>query len=145
MNADGTGQVNLTHSPPSDVGPYFSPDGARLLFASDREGGNRDVYVMNLDGTGVARLTTNPAGDGNPSWGGAVQINTGGGGGRGDAGGAGTRGAAGQQHPGQRDEQAGRDRLLDPARQAQATPAAPPPPVTRAETGIKRRGRTAPG
>jgi Tol biopolymer transport system component len=51
MNADGTGQTNLTDAPGADVNPAWSPDGTRLAFDSDRSG-NRDVFVMSADGTG---------------------------------------------------------------------------------------------
>jgi dipeptidyl aminopeptidase/acylaminoacyl peptidase len=47
--------------------PVVSPDGARVAFASTREGAF-DVYVMNLDGSGVLRLTSNDFYEAEPSW-----------------------------------------------------------------------------
>jgi Tol biopolymer transport system component len=51
MNADGSGQINLTNNPAADDVPSWSPDGRRIAFASDRDG-NREIYVMNADGSG---------------------------------------------------------------------------------------------
>jgi Tol biopolymer transport system component len=58
MNADGTNPRRLTHSPGYDGGPFFSPDGQRILWRRfDEKGVNADVYTMKLDGSDVKRLT----------------------------------------------------------------------------------------
>jgi hypothetical protein len=67
MNADGSGQTRLTTNPARDYGPYWSPDGGKIVFQSERDG-NSEIYVMNADGTGQQRLTTNPAVDSSPAW-----------------------------------------------------------------------------
>jgi TolB protein len=67
MNADGTGQTNLSNNRAVDVAPAWSPDGAKLAFRSGRDG-NEEVYVMNADGTGQTNLTNNRAVDVNPAW-----------------------------------------------------------------------------
>ena len=67
MNADGSGQVNLTNNPASDADPAWSPDGSKIAFNSSRDG-NVEVYVMNADGSGLRNLTNNPAGDLRPAW-----------------------------------------------------------------------------
>ena len=67
MNADGSGQHNLTNSGASDYAPAWSPDGTMIAFNSD-QGGNQDIYVMNPDGTGQQNLTSNPASDTFPDW-----------------------------------------------------------------------------
>ena len=67
MNADGSGQTNLTND------PSWSPDSTKIAFTSDervRLGiGNHDIYVMNADGSGQTRLTDNAGYDWHPSWG----------------------------------------------------------------------------
>jgi Tol biopolymer transport system component len=58
MNADGSNVRRLTRTPGYDGGPFFSPDGRRILWRrfTDR-GDTADVYTMNLDGSDVRRLT----------------------------------------------------------------------------------------
>ncbi|RME11192.1 MAG: hypothetical protein D6802_07420 [Ardenticatenia bacterium] len=52
-----TGEVEtLVERNGVDTAPTFSPDGTRILFFSDRDGG-MDVYVMDTDGQNVQRLT----------------------------------------------------------------------------------------
>jgi Tol biopolymer transport system component len=67
MNADGSGQVNLTHHEAYDIRPSISPDGKRIVFISDRDG-NLEIYLMNVDGTGIIRLTDSPEWEGFPRW-----------------------------------------------------------------------------
>ncbi len=63
MNADGSGQTNLTNNAAEDIRPSISGDGTKIAFSSNR-GGTYQIYVMNMDGTGLFQLTHN-AGD---SW-----------------------------------------------------------------------------
>jgi Tol biopolymer transport system component len=68
MDADGSHPRNLSNNPVSlDGSPLWSPDGARIIFDSRRDG-NREIYVMSADGSNVTRLTDNPADDYGPVW-----------------------------------------------------------------------------
>src|SRR3989442_8796182 len=67
VNIDGTALTRLTENPAEDIEPSFSPDGARLVFTSRRDG-NREIYVMNVDGSQQTRLTNEPADDFHPDW-----------------------------------------------------------------------------
>jgi len=63
MNANGSGQTQLTNNPALDQQPTWSPDGTQIAFASDFE-----IYVMNTDGSALSRLTNNPGRDYYPAW-----------------------------------------------------------------------------
>jgi len=65
MNADGSGQTNLTGNPAGDWQLSFSSDGSKIAFSSKRDG-NYEIYIMNADGSGQVRLTDNPADDCDP-------------------------------------------------------------------------------
>jgi hypothetical protein len=68
MNADGSGQTNLTRTnTESEREPDWSPDGTRIAF---ERGWNEDVdiYTMNADGSDVAQLTHSRATDIAPDW-----------------------------------------------------------------------------
>ncbi|MCH8333170.1 M20/M25/M40 family metallo-hydrolase [Candidatus Sumerlaeota bacterium] len=58
MNADGTDQTRLTFTPGYDGGPFFSPDGTRIVWRRfTPDGLQADIYTMRLDGSGVRRIT----------------------------------------------------------------------------------------
>ncbi|HEX8311675.1 MAG TPA: M28 family peptidase [Chthoniobacteraceae bacterium] len=58
MNADGSNQRRLTNAPGYDGGPFFSPDGERIIWRRfDEKGMLADVFTIKLDGSDVRRLT----------------------------------------------------------------------------------------
>jgi Tol biopolymer transport system component/Zn-dependent M28 family amino/carboxypeptidase len=58
MNADGSAQTRLTEWPGYDGGPFFTPDGERIVWRHfDESGMLADIYTMRLDGTDRRRLT----------------------------------------------------------------------------------------
>ena len=63
MNADGSGQTNLTNDPAppgaADRDPAWSPDGTKIAFARAAEG-HMNIFVMNADGSGRFNLTPGP-------------------------------------------------------------------------------------
>jgi TolB protein len=67
------GAVALQIGPPhrvtnvKDAYPMLSPDGARVLFQSDRTG-DWEIYTMKLDGSDLVRLTSSPGADATPIW-----------------------------------------------------------------------------
>ena len=65
MNADGSGQLNLTPEPgAADRDPVWSPDGRKIAFVRN----NSEIYVMNADGSGQRRLARHAALYLAPAW-----------------------------------------------------------------------------
>jgi Tol biopolymer transport system component len=68
VRADGSGAPEpIIEGPGDDRAPVYSPDGARIVFDSTRDG-NTDVYVANADGSDQRPLTDAPGEDWSPSW-----------------------------------------------------------------------------
>ncbi len=66
MNADGSGQTDLSNSPSSNEwGPAWSPAGDTIAFNSDRDG-PQQLYLVNRDGSEWKQLTDREAEY--PSW-----------------------------------------------------------------------------
>jgi hypothetical protein len=67
MNANGSGQTNLTNNGVQDLAPAWSPDGSKIAFGSGVL--TWEVFVMNADGTGRTNLSNNAAAiDSGPVW-----------------------------------------------------------------------------
>jgi TolB protein len=70
MNADGSNTRQVTRNGKANFGPYFFPDGKRIIFASNmddpKSGRNFDLYKINVDGSGLERITYNDTFDGFP-------------------------------------------------------------------------------
>ena len=59
----------MTDTPNFSENPNWSPDGARIVFESDRvEKGDLEIYSMKADGSDVRRLTNSPALDALPAY-----------------------------------------------------------------------------
>ena len=58
MNADGSEQRRLTTTPGYDGGPFFTPDGRRIVWRRfDKDGLIANVFTMKTDGSDVRQLT----------------------------------------------------------------------------------------
>ncbi|HKX32344.1 MAG TPA: hypothetical protein VJ302_31945 [Blastocatellia bacterium] len=69
MNADGANKRRVTNNGKANFGPFFFPDGKRIIFASnldDPKGRNFDLYQIHVDGNGLERITFNETFDGFP-------------------------------------------------------------------------------
>src|SRR6266850_6718930 len=69
MNADGSNQHQITQLGGANFGPFYTPDGARIIFSSNYKNprsGNFDLYVVNVDGTGLEQITFDDQFDGFP-------------------------------------------------------------------------------
>ena len=58
MKADGSDQRRLTTAPGYDGGPFFTPDGSKILWRHfDEQGLVADIWTMNLDGSDKRQIT----------------------------------------------------------------------------------------
>jgi len=69
MDRDGSHVRQITHEAGANWAPFFSPDGRKIIFASnmkDPKGPNFDLYLINADGTGLEQITFSADFDGFP-------------------------------------------------------------------------------
>jgi len=69
MDADGSGDRQVTRLGAASFAPFFHPDGKRIVFASnhgDPAGRNFDLFLVDDDGSGLERVTAYPGFDGFP-------------------------------------------------------------------------------
>ena len=80
MDADGSNQTRLTHTPGYDLttGQAWSPDGAKIVFCSNMDKkylsgvpnqfDGFDLYIMDADGSNIRQLTFTEGQDSYPYW-----------------------------------------------------------------------------
>jgi len=70
MNADGSGQQNLTNSTENEGAFSIAPEGSKIVFERDVVDGSYvyDLFVMSIDGTNQVNITNNEDIDDNPVW-----------------------------------------------------------------------------
>ena len=70
MNAEGSNKHQVTHNGAANFGPYWLPDGKRIIFASNvdntKDPAGFDLYIVREDGTGLERITYYPGFDAFP-------------------------------------------------------------------------------
>jgi Tol biopolymer transport system component len=69
MNADGSGQRQITSLGGANFGPSWTPDGRRIVFSSNYRNPrsrNFELYLINLDGSGLEQVTNHQEFDGFP-------------------------------------------------------------------------------
>ena len=58
MNVDGSGQTRLTRTPGYDGGPFFSPDGSRIVWRRfNKSGAVAEIHTMKPDGSDIRKIT----------------------------------------------------------------------------------------
>jgi Tol biopolymer transport system component len=60
-NADGTGAHAITDFGCASFAPTFTPDGKKILFASNKaecDSRKFELYLVNVDGTGLEQVTS---------------------------------------------------------------------------------------
>src|SRR5687767_12615900 len=60
VRSDGSGDRQVTVNDSADVDPKWSPDGKRIAFLSDREGGRTAIWLIDPDGGEARKLTSEP-------------------------------------------------------------------------------------
>ena len=69
MDADGSNVRQVTNNGAANFGPFWHPDGERIIWSSnlgDPNGREFDLYMINEDGTGQERITYTGDFDGFP-------------------------------------------------------------------------------
>ena len=69
INADGTGQVQLTFGERGENSPRWSPDGTQIAFTTRRDpDSTNQIYLLYADGGEARRVTSHPTAPGNITW-----------------------------------------------------------------------------
>lgn len=67
MNVVTGDTIRLTNDTLRNSGPGFSPDGKKICFSSNRDGGWH-IYIMNADGSNIEKITFDTVRYFNPAW-----------------------------------------------------------------------------
>jgi Tol biopolymer transport system component len=71
MDADGTNQRQITQTGAANFGPYFHPDGKRIIYSYNHNTGVRhefELFLIDKEGGEPKRITTAPGFDGFPQF-----------------------------------------------------------------------------
>jgi Tol biopolymer transport system component len=70
MNADGSNQTRLSADGNIDITPRWSPNGTKIIFASNRSGnlGSFEVFTMSPNGSNQLRIINNANENSRPAW-----------------------------------------------------------------------------
>jgi dipeptidyl aminopeptidase/acylaminoacyl peptidase len=69
VNSDGSGLQRLTANTWEwDKHPSWSPDGAQIVFYSNRHTGRRQIWIMDADGSNPRNISNNDCEDWDPVW-----------------------------------------------------------------------------
>ena len=69
INSDGTGKRQITNNGAANFAPYFTPDGNKIIFASnvnDPAGYDFDLFLIDVDGKHIEQVTFSKGFDGFP-------------------------------------------------------------------------------
>jgi TolB protein len=66
--SNGSAPLNLTESPGHDYDPYWSPDGSKIIFVSERILQTPQLFIMNSDGSDPKNITVGYAVETGPIW-----------------------------------------------------------------------------
>ncbi|MDA1260697.1 MAG: hypothetical protein O3A20_08750, partial [Planctomycetota bacterium] len=68
MNLENGEKRQITDNGAANFGPYWHPDGKRIIYSSNQDGGGRnfDLWMIGDDGSDNERITTCPSFDGFP-------------------------------------------------------------------------------
>lgn len=68
IGADGSNDIQLTRSGATNNHPRWSPDGSKIAFLSDREGGRNAIWIIGANGGEAERLTDEKGGISDFEW-----------------------------------------------------------------------------
>jgi dipeptidyl aminopeptidase/acylaminoacyl peptidase len=68
IGVDGSSDTRLTRNPSTNNHPRWSPDGSRIAFLSDREGGRLGIWIIGANGGEAEKITTEKSGISDFEW-----------------------------------------------------------------------------